>query len=125
MEFVCPVCEAIGNIPENNLEHPLTKRNCQDCGAILLINPQKGNVDANKAPLKDSLSLKSSSTQPTDAFSSVSTMRPQDMGSRDWPAIVVVVIILIILIAAGIYFVLNLDITQGPLLSVRLLITKR
>ena len=118
MEFVCPVCKAIGNIAEKNLEHPVTKTTCHNCGAILLINPEKGNVDAHKAPLKDSLSLKSSSPQPTDEFSSVLSMRPQDMGSRDWPAIVVVVIILIVLIAAGIYFVLNLDIIQESFLSV-------
>jgi hypothetical protein len=118
MEFVCPVCKATGNIAEKNLEHPVTKTTCQNCDAILLIDPEKGNVDAHKAPIKDSLSLKRSSTQPTDAFSSVLSMRPQDMGSRDWPAIVVVVIILIVLIAAAIFFVLNPDIIQESLLSV-------
>jgi hypothetical protein len=118
MEFVCPVCKAIGNIPEKNLEHPVTKTTCQNCGTILLINPEKGNIDAHKAPLKDPLSLKRSSTQPTDEFSSVLSMRPQDMGSRDWPAIVVVVIILIVLIATGIFFVLHQDIIQESLLSV-------
>jgi hypothetical protein len=119
MEFVCPVCKVIGNIPLKNLEHPVTKTTCQTCGAILLINPEKGNVGAHKAPLKDSLSLKSSSTQPTGAFSSILSMRQQDIDSKDWPAIAVIVFILIVLIAAGIYFALNPDIMQEPLLTVR------
>jgi hypothetical protein len=109
MEYVCPVCEEIGNIPEKNLEHPLTKRTCRNCGAILLINPENGKVDAHKAPLKDSLHLKNSNTQAIEKFESVLSDRLQDTVSRDWPAIVVVVIILIVLFAAGIYSVLNLD----------------
>jgi hypothetical protein len=109
MEYMCPVCEAIGNITEKNLEHPLTKRTCRNCGAILLINPENGNVDAHKAPLKDSRHLKSSNTQAIEKFESVLSDGLQDAVSRDWPAIVVVVVILIILFAAGIYSVLNLD----------------
>jgi hypothetical protein len=110
MEFVCPVCETIGKIAEKNLEHPLTKTTCQSCSAILLLNPENGNVDAHKAPLKDTLSLKRSSTQQSDEFSSVLSMSSQNAGSKDWTAVVVVGIVLIVLVAAGIYFVLNLDI---------------
>lgn len=119
MEFVCPVCKVIGNIPEKNLEHPLTKTLCQTCKAILLINPEKGSVDAHKAPLKNSLTLESANTHPTGAFSSIFSMRQQDIDSKDWPAIAVIVFILVVLIAAGIYFALNPDIIQEPLLTVR------
>jgi hypothetical protein len=118
MEFVCPVCKVIGNIPEKNLKYPVTKTSCQTCDAILLINPENGNVDAHKAALKDSLSLKSSSTQPIGAFSSILSMHQQDIDSKDWPAIAVIVFILIFLIAAGIFFALNLDVMKEPLLSV-------
>jgi ribosomal protein S27E len=118
MEFVCRVCKVIGNIPEKNLEHPVTKISCQTCGAILLINPEKGNVDVHKVPLKDSLTLKSSSTQPADAFASILSMRHQNIDSKDWPAIAVIFFILIFLIAIGIYFALNPGIMQEPLLSV-------
>jgi hypothetical protein len=103
MEFVCPVCKVIGSIPGENLEQLVTKTTCQTCGAILLINPKNGNVDAHKAPLKDSLTLKSSNTQSAEAFSSILSMHQQDIGTKDWPAIAVIVFILIVLIAAGIF----------------------
>ena len=117
MEFVCPVCKAIGNISDENLTHPLTKTSCQKCSTILLINPEKGNVAAHKAPIKDSLRSESSNTHPTDAYSSILSMRPQETNSRDWSAIVVVSVVLVVLISAGIIFTINMDVIQEALLS--------
>lgn len=110
MELVCPVCKTDGSIPEDRLEHPVTKTTCQNCGTILLVNPDSGNIDAHKSPLKDSPEFEISGTQPTDKGASVLSMRSKERGIRDWPAIVVVVIFLIFLIAAGVYFAVKLDI---------------
>jgi ribosomal protein S27E len=92
MKFVCPVCKTEGSIPEDRLEHPVTKTTCQNCSAILLVNPESGKVDAHKAPLKDSYELENSSTQSTDRATSVLSMRSKEKGMRDWPAIVVLVL---------------------------------
>jgi hypothetical protein len=118
MEFVCPVCKTDGSIPEDRLEHPVSKTTCQSCGTILLVNPDSGKVDAHKSPLKDSPESEISGTQPIDKISSVLSMRSKESCIKDWPAIVVVVIILIVLIAAGIYLVLNPYLIQELLLSV-------
>lgn len=45
MKFVCPVCKTEGSIPEDRLEHPVTKTTCQNCGSILLVNPDSGKND--------------------------------------------------------------------------------
>jgi hypothetical protein len=110
MKFECPVCKTEGSIPEDRLEHPVTKTTCQNCSAILLVNPESGKVDAHKSPLKDSPEFKISNSQSTDKATSVLSMRSKERGIKDWPAVVVVVIILIILIAAGVYFAVNLNI---------------
>jgi hypothetical protein len=110
MKFLCPVCKTEESIPEDRLEHPVTKTTCQNCGTILLVNPDSGNVDAHKSPLKDSPEFEISGTQPTDKAASVLSMRSKERGIKDWPAIVVVVIFLIVLIAAGVYFAVKLDI---------------
>jgi hypothetical protein len=110
MKFACPVCKTEGSIPEDRLEHPVTKTTCQNCSTILLVNPESGKVDAHKSPLKDSPELEISSTQSTDRATSVLFMRSKEMGMRDWPAIVVLIICLVILIASGVYFAINLDI---------------
>ena len=112
MEFLCPVCKTIDNISNMNLEHPVTKATCQQCAAILLINPENGNVDAHKAPIKDTQSLKSSSgMQSTDSFSHALSKRLMAGDSRDWPAIIVFVIVLAILISTGILLGLNVAIS--------------
>jgi hypothetical protein len=118
VEFICPVCKTAGNTAKKGPELQITKKTCKKCSAILLINPENGNVDAHKAPLKDSLSLKNHSTRSTVAASSVLSSHLQNHGYKDWPAIAVLVIILSILIAAGIYFVLNLSINANSFLSV-------
>jgi ribosomal protein S27E len=110
MESVCPVCKNEESIPEDRLEHPITKTTCQGCGTILLVNPDSGKVDAHKSPLRDSPEFEIFSTQPSDKASSVLSMRSKEKSVRDWPAIVVVVIFLIVLIAAGVYFAVNLGI---------------
>ncbi|MGD2270976.1 MAG: hypothetical protein PVI06_11300 [Desulfobacterales bacterium] len=101
MEFVCPICQATGNIPGDNLENPVTKTTCQNCGTILLVD-HNGNIDAYKSPFKDSPGLKISSTQTTiDREKSVSSLLTQGQGVRDWTAISVVGIIVVVIIAAA------------------------
>lgn len=109
MKFTCPMCEASGDISEEDLSHPVTRAACRECGTILLINPKTGRVDAHKSPLKDSSALKTADDRSTDESESVLSMHLQGEDARDWTAIVVVAIILIVLIAAGIYFTVNLD----------------
>jgi hypothetical protein len=111
MEFLCPVCKTSGNISNKNLEHPVTKTTCQQCAAILLINPENGNVDAHTAPIKDTQSLKGSRKQPAESLSPTLSMRPMAEDSRDWPAIIVFVIVLAILISTGILLGLNVAIS--------------
>jgi ribosomal protein S27E len=111
MKFECPICKASGNISENDLEHPVTRTTCPDCGTILLINPETGKVDAHKSPLKDSPAFKTiSHNRSADSPAPLLSMRPGKHSGRDWTAAVVVAIIVLVLISAGIYFVLNLDI---------------
>jgi hypothetical protein len=104
------MCGASGNISEDDLEHPVTRTTCPDCGTILLINPDTGKVDAHKSPLKDYPALKNCDNRSADRPSSFLSMRPEGRAARDWTAVVVVVIILLVLISAGIYVSLNLDI---------------
>ena len=110
MEFVCPICKTNGNISQDNINHPVTKATCPNCGIILLINPADGSVDALKSPLKDSPIMEPSEDQPTDKSASVLSMGRQSKQSRDWTAALLVAAILIILISAGLYFAFNQNI---------------
>lgn len=103
MEFVCPVCKTNGNMTQSDLNHPVTKATCRNCGIILLINPADGSVDAFKSPLKDSPIMEASEGRPTDKTASVLSMSRQGEQSRDWTAVLWVAAILIILISAGFY----------------------
>jgi hypothetical protein len=96
MKFVCPVCKTAGNIRQDNLDRPVTKATCQNCGTIMLI-------DAHKSPFKNFLATETSGSRSTDKFTSVLTMQRQGKNAKDWTAIVVVVIILIILSSSGVY----------------------
>ena len=110
MKFTCPVCETRGDLPEEDQKNPVTRRTCGDCGTILLINPDTGEVDAHKAPLK-APSVSETSTAGSDAEpGAVLAMRPKDGQARDRTAPVVVAVILIVLIAAGVYLTFFLDI---------------
>ena len=106
MKFSCSMCGASDEIPDKELTHPLTRTTCRDCGAILLINPETGGIEAHKTPFKDSPTYGKGSI---DKSRPVVSMRPQNEQARDWTAIVVVAIILIALISVGIYFAVNLD----------------
>jgi hypothetical protein len=97
MKFACPMCDATGNISQDDLAHPVTRATCQNCGTILMINPDTGRVDAHKSPLKDSPSTETAGSQLTAR------------ADRDWTAVAVVAIIVLALISAGIYFAVNLD----------------
>jgi hypothetical protein len=75
-----------------------------------MINPDTGEVDAHKSPLRvPSVSEASASgSRPTDKLATVLSMRPDDGKIPDRTAAVVVAIILIILIAAGVYLTFSL-----------------
>jgi hypothetical protein len=122
MNFVCPICEAAVNLPEDNFEYPVTKKMCQSCGTILFVDPVGGNVDAYKSPFKSSTVLKISNTERIDRDKSVLSLSSQTQGAKDWLAIIVVGSILAILIAAVLYFFNNLDIIQVTLQSIHKLI---
>jgi hypothetical protein len=108
MEFVCPICETSANITKDDVDHSINKATCNNCGAILLINPASGKVEAHKSPFKDSPILETSENASTD--DAVPSKRSQGKGSKDWVAIVCFALILIFLISAGIYFALHSDI---------------
>jgi hypothetical protein len=110
MKFSCPICKASGNISENDLEHPVTRTTCPDCGTILLVNPDTGNVDAHKTPFKDHRAFKTFDNRSADGPAPLLSQRPEGTSTRDWTAAVVVAIIVLLLISAGMYFALNLDI---------------
>lgn len=38
MQFSCTMCEASGEIPEDELAHPVTRTTCRNCGTLLLID---------------------------------------------------------------------------------------
>jgi hypothetical protein len=109
MKFVCPICETDSRISEDNLAHPITKTTCRQCGTILLVNPETGNVDAHKSPLKGTREFAVSAAQTTEPDLAVLEMRRTNQGSRDWTALIIVLVVLIILISAGIYFTAHLD----------------
>jgi hypothetical protein len=117
MKFTCPVCKSTGNLPQNDLEKPITKTTCQSCAAILLVNPDSSKVEAHKSSLKDP-GLEDSSLPQNDEAPSALSMHPQDRQSRDWLAVGVIIVVLIILIAAGIYFAMNVYVIQTSFLSV-------
>jgi hypothetical protein len=104
------MCKATGDISEDDLSHPVTRTACQNCGTILLINPETGKVDAHKSPLKDAPNLETSATGSTGEPKPVLDMRPQNKDARDWTAPIVVVIILVALISVGFYLVINVEI---------------
>ncbi|MGD2100205.1 MAG: hypothetical protein PVG35_21740 [Desulfobacterales bacterium] len=110
MQFTCTMCEAGGEIPEDELAHPVTRTTCRHCGTILLIDPDTGKVDAHKSPLKDASTIKTLGDRAADASPSVLPKRPQDRAARDWLAPVVVVIVVFILISVGVYVAINLEI---------------
>lgn len=109
MKFACPMCEAAGEISEDDLIHPVTRTTCRNCGTILMINPDSGNVDAHKSPLKDSSTLETSDSRSSDRSEPVLSMHSKGEDARDWTAVVVVAFIMIILICAGVYFAVKLD----------------
>lgn len=105
------MCGASGTIPEDDLEYPVTRTTCAECGTILFINPDTGKVDAHKSPLKDAPAFKTiSNDRSDDSSATVLSMRPEGKSAGDWTAVLVVAVIVLILISAGIYFALNLDI---------------
>jgi hypothetical protein len=107
MNYVCPVCNETGKIADEDLEHPVTKTNCPHCRAILMVNPDSGNVDAWKSALKDAPGVSESVSQRNQKDSSVLEQSSQNLANRDWTAIVVFGVILLVLIAAGIYLFFN------------------
>jgi hypothetical protein len=109
MKFTCPLCETTGNIPQDDIDQPVTRATCQNCSTILLINPETGKVDAHKSPLKDSPAFERSGNQSIDKSASVLSMRPRDRAAKDWTAVVVVAIIIIFLVFAGLFFTFKLD----------------
>ena len=117
MEFRCPMCEASGDLSQDDLTHPVTRTACPQCETILLINPDTGEVDAHKSPLKDSSVFAASGSRPADPSSPVLEMRPRDRSARDWTALVVVAVILLILVLAGVYFAFNPDSLPSDLLN--------
>lgn len=110
MKYTCPMCEAGGDISKDDLARPITRTTCQNCGTILLINPDTGKVDAHKSPIKDSPAIKNSGNSSTDKAEAVLSTRSPDRQARDWTALVVVAVIFLMLISAGIFFAIQVDI---------------
>jgi hypothetical protein len=104
------VCETTGDLPDKDLAHPVTPTRCADCGAILLINPDTGDVDAHKSPLRAPSVSETSGAGSTGRSAAVLSMRPKEEQTRDLTALVVIALVLIILIAAGVYLTISLDI---------------
>jgi ribosomal protein S27E len=105
MKFLCPLCESEGQIEEVNLARPTIRTTCQNCGTILLINPDSGNVEAYKSPFKGTREYALTDTEKPDAEVPVAEMRPTQ-GSRDWTALITVMVVVIVLISTGIYLIL-------------------
>ena len=108
MKFVCPICETSGNIPKDDVDHSINKATCNNCGALLLINPVSGEVETYKSPFKDFPILETPVNGSIDDVAP--TERFQGKVSRDWTAIVWFAIILIFLISTVIYFAIHSDI---------------
>ena len=110
MKCVCRICDAVGNLSEDDLSHPVTRTACRECGMILFINPDTGKVDAHKSPMKDSPAFETSGEGSSADPGPVISMRPKGREAKDRTAVLVVAIILLALIAAGIYLTIILDI---------------
>jgi transcription elongation factor Elf1 len=103
MQFKCPLCEATGVIPEDKIEEDVTKWACANCGAMLFVNSETGQVDAHKSPFKDySFTGRSGASDAAQ-----SSGRPAE-DARDWLAIGVFVGVLVVLAGAGVYLFINL-----------------
>lgn len=109
MEFVCPVCKSAGNIPEDDLDQPLKRTECRDCGTRLSIERKTGRVDTLPSAQDPRAGGRQRESRLMDQASSVLSMRPQEKGKRDYPAIAIFAVVLGVLIAAGVYFTLNID----------------
>ncbi|MEJ2728284.1 MAG: hypothetical protein P8185_07200 [Deltaproteobacteria bacterium] len=107
MKFICSICEASGEISEGELERPLTRAICQNCGTILIINPDTGKVVVHASPLKGSSAIETSGNRSTDSSDSVLSMSPRGRTAKDWTAVVVVAGVLLVLISTGIYLAFN------------------
>jgi hypothetical protein len=95
----------IGLIAEENLARPTSRATCQNCGTILLINPDSGSVEAYKSPFRETREYALTDTEKPDGELPVAEMGPTK-GSRDWTAIITVVLVVMILISTGIYLIL-------------------
>jgi hypothetical protein len=108
MKFICSICEASGEIPEGELERPVTRTICQNCGTILILNSDTGEVVVHASPLKDFSAIETSGNRSsTDMSESVLSMSPRGRTAKDWTAVVVVAAVLLILISAGICLAFN------------------
>lgn len=105
MNYTCPLCGTNGEISGENLKKPVTRATCRQCEAILFVDPDSGEVENYKSPVKDSPQI---SRTPIRSSESVTDI-PAESGVRDWPAIVAIGIVLALLCAAGIYLVIHLD----------------
>ena len=105
MKFVCPICEAEGHIEEEDPARPTIRTTCQNCGTILLIDPDSGNVEAYKSPFKGTREYALTDTEKPDTEVPVTEMRPTK-GERDWTALITVSVVVIVLISTGIYLIL-------------------
>lgn len=110
MQFQCTICEASGDIPEDELAYPVSRTTCRNCGTILLIDPDTGKVDAHKSPIKDVPVIETPRGRRAEEPASVRSMHSQDRGARDWMAPVVVIIVVIALISVGVYVAVNFEI---------------
>jgi hypothetical protein len=105
MKFTCPICETEGHISDEDPATSTTRTICRQCGTILLINPNTGNVELYKSPFRGTREYALTESHEPDPALPVSEMRPTS-GSRDWTAVVTVMLVVVILISTGIYLIL-------------------
>ncbi|HHP7235829.1 MAG TPA: hypothetical protein ACFCUC_14450 [Desulfobacterales bacterium] len=104
MKFTCSLCGTKGEIRPEDTGKPVNRATCENCGAILFLDPD-GRVEKHKSPVKDTSRIRPASTQGSDSVMDV----PGQSGTRDWLAIAVVGLVVALLCAAGIYVILYFD----------------
>jgi hypothetical protein len=106
LKYKCPACKHFGKISPGKPHETLLTAKCRECGAILFINPDTGEVDTYKSSLKDAPLMERPGSLSSEKDAPQLSIRFQrQANSRDWLAIAVfAAACLILCIAVGLFY---------------------
>ena len=106
MKIICPFCKRTYNVPEERLPDPVSKASCSECGSVLLINKETGEIEGDTTPGKISAEPRMTSAVSEPDKPAIMPEALKGEGGRDYLAIGVFVAGLILLIVTG-YFAIG------------------